>query len=179
MKNVSIFKATMDHSCPCWGQWCVKKVNKISISDYSNTCSYDISALSAHFLLSHTFVPSSLRYLLTTLVNFKKWVSGCAHCAAYDMWWNIKSKIYFKWKVTVTFWIMNVKLWSFRNIITNHTGTKGYLIHFMFDLVQFTVFSITFDTTSINLANLSMTGSSPRFPLLSHYLVRRKIIPTK
>ena len=53
---------------PRWGQSYLKKLNTLSISDYSYKYCYENCVLSMLCLLAHTLLPSFLRYFLTTSV---------------------------------------------------------------------------------------------------------------
>ena len=97
---------------------------------------------------------------------FKYTLSGCTFilpvlCSATKI-----VKYIFYWTVTVQIWIMHVDIWSPLHAFTNNTGDKGCLIHYICDLPQIVISSITFYIISVNSSRLFMSEVVLSFGML-------------
>ena len=117
---------------------------------------YHASPSSGHAGEYKTLYRIRLRFLWASMrEDIKQWVKQCAECVAANAWRSRRSELYFSWPVTLPFWIMHVDLWSPGS--TEINGKKGYLLNSVCDLTQFTVSSVTYDTTALQLSQLFMS----------------------
>ena len=88
--------------------------------------------------------------------DIKQSVAKCAHCvAAYDIWSNRKSELYFSWPIASPLWIIYTYFWSPGNAAPDSRVNTGYLMNSLCDLTQFVVSTPTFNITAASLEKYS------------------------
>ena len=87
--------------------------------------------------------------------DIKLWITRCAHCVAYDIWWNRKSELYFIWPVTTPLYIMHCDLWMSGKLV-DESGKTLQLLNCMCDLTQFVISILVDNASSKNLGKLFM-----------------------
>ena len=114
--------------------------------------------------LSTEFICGFFRPNLREMIN--TWVAVCAHCISYNVWRTRSSELHFSWHVTVTFWILQVDIWS-RGLTLDSDRSKIYLLNCMCDLTQFVVPSLNTDIDTSTLAQIFMSDVVLSFGMCS------------
>ena len=87
--------------------------------------------------------------------DIKLWIKSCAACAAYNVWKNRRSELYFSWPITSPFYIMHVDLWMPGKLV-NDQGETLQLMNCMCDLTQFVISILVKEAVAETLAKLFM-----------------------
>ena len=87
--------------------------------------------------------------------DIKTWVQSCAHCTTYNVWINLKIKLYSSYPITISVCIMHIGLWCHGKILYT-IGNKLHLMNVMCNLMHSVVSTPTYNITADNLENLFM-----------------------
>lgn len=117
---------------------------------------YHCGPTGAHMGEYKTLFRIRLRFFWPTLRDdIKKWIKGCPHCIAKNIWRNRRHELYFSWPVTAPFYIIHCDIWVPGKLLTAQGNTVS-LLNAMCDLTQFVVSSIVENPTAAELARVFM-----------------------